>query len=153
MTTREEKHWNKMSLTCRVQYLNDVDPFSYSTNFPDPPRPPLHTFSVNLPLINQLAAVHRLLKSPHRVSCIEILNYYVNNFKQFHVWIVRNIIFKFIPEVLELLWFKAIVNPCTWDNAFILLCPLSRAGATPVGFFYNADRVTDSKCETDFFTH
>lgn len=57
-----------MSLTCRVQYLNDIDPFSYTTNFPDPARPPLHTFNVDLPLINQLAAVHRLLKSPHRVS-------------------------------------------------------------------------------------
>jgi hypothetical protein len=57
-----------MSLTCRVQYLNDIDPFSYTTNFPDPARPPQHTFSVTLPLINQLAAVHRLLKSPHRVS-------------------------------------------------------------------------------------
>ncbi|KAH0822677.1 hypothetical protein GEV33_000114 [Tenebrio molitor] len=55
-----------MSLTCRVQYLNDIDPFSYTTNFPDPARPPQHTFSVTLPLINQLAAVHRLLKSPHR---------------------------------------------------------------------------------------
>jgi hypothetical protein len=57
-----------MSLTCRVQYLNDIDPFSYTTNFPDPARPPQHTFSVTLPLINQLAAVHRLLKSPHRLD-------------------------------------------------------------------------------------
>lgn len=57
-----------MSLTCRVQYLNDIDPFSYTTNYPDPPRPPLHTFCVTLPLINQLAAIHRLLKAPHRVS-------------------------------------------------------------------------------------
>lgn len=57
-----------MSLTCRVQYLNDIDPFAYTTNYPDPARPPLHTFSLNLPLINQLAAVHRLLKSPHRLD-------------------------------------------------------------------------------------
>ncbi|XP_060519633.1 FH1/FH2 domain-containing protein 3 isoform X2 [Cylas formicarius] len=57
-----------MSLTCRVQYLNDIDPFSYSTNFPDPPRPPLYTFSVTLPLINQLVAVHRLLRAPHRLD-------------------------------------------------------------------------------------
>ncbi|KAJ8980805.1 hypothetical protein NQ317_016172 [Molorchus minor] len=73
-----------MSLTCRVQYLNDIDPFSYTTNFPDPPRPPLHTFSVTLPLINQLAAIHRLLKSPHRCdsifSAIKFV-YLVPNFK------------------------------------------------------------------------
>jgi len=56
------------ALTCRVQYLNDIDPFAYTTNFPEPPRPPVHTFSATLPLINQLAAVHRLLKAPHRVS-------------------------------------------------------------------------------------
>lgn len=62
----------KMSLTCRVQYLNDIDPFAYTTNYPDPARPPSHTFSVTLPLINQLAAIHRLLKSPHRVSPLYI---------------------------------------------------------------------------------
>lgn len=56
------------ALTCRVQYLNDIDPFAYTTNFPEPPRPPVHTFSATLPLINQLAAVHRLLRAPHRVS-------------------------------------------------------------------------------------
>lgn len=56
------------ALTCRVQYLNDIDPFAYTTNFPEPPRPPVHTFSATLPLINQLAAVHKLLRAPHRVS-------------------------------------------------------------------------------------
>ena len=56
------------ALTCRVQYLNDTDPFAYTNNFPEPPRPPVHTFSATLPLINQLAAVHRLLRAPHRVS-------------------------------------------------------------------------------------
>ncbi|KAF7418526.1 FH1/FH2 domain-containing protein 3 isoform X3 [Vespula maculifrons] len=55
-----------MSLTCRVQYLNDVDPFAYASSYPEPPRPPVHTFSATLPLINQLAAVHRLLRAPHR---------------------------------------------------------------------------------------
>lgn len=66
--SKKEPARDKTSLTCRVQYLNDIDPFAYTTSFPDPPRPPLHTFSVTLPLINQLAAVHRLLNAPHRVS-------------------------------------------------------------------------------------
>lgn len=57
----------QMFFTCQVQYLNDVDPFSYPTLYPDV-NPPNHTFSVTLPLINQLAAVHRLLGAPHRVS-------------------------------------------------------------------------------------
>ncbi|KAH9409610.1 Formin Homology 2 Domain [Tyrophagus putrescentiae] len=56
------------SLTCKVQYLNDVDPFSTTTKFPEPARAPTFTFNVNIPLINQIAAVHRLLKAPHRVS-------------------------------------------------------------------------------------
>ena len=58
------------TLSCKVQYLNDVDPFSAVTKFPEPTRPPLFTFNVNIPLINQIAAVHRLLKAPHRVIFI-----------------------------------------------------------------------------------
>lgn len=57
-----------MTLTCRVMYLNDCDPFEYHTHYPEPPRPPVHTFSCTLPLINQIAAVHRLLKAPHRLD-------------------------------------------------------------------------------------
>ncbi|XP_015790868.1 FH1/FH2 domain-containing protein 3 isoform X1 [Tetranychus urticae] len=56
------------TLTCRVQYLNDIDPFRASTNFPEPPRPPLHSFNVNIPLVNQIAGVHRLLQAPHRLD-------------------------------------------------------------------------------------
>lgn len=66
--TAEIQRSREMSLTCRVQYLNDVDPFAYASSYPEPPRPPVHTFSATLPLINQLAAVHRLLRAPHRVS-------------------------------------------------------------------------------------
>ena len=55
-------------VTCRVQYLNDTDPFAYASSFPEPARPPLHCFSTVLPLAEQLAAVHRLLRAPHRVS-------------------------------------------------------------------------------------
>lgn len=61
-----------MTLTCRVMYLNDCDPFEYHTHYPEPPRPPVHTFSCTLPLINQIAAVHRLLKAPHRVSTYSV---------------------------------------------------------------------------------
>ncbi|XP_039972701.1 FH1/FH2 domain-containing protein 3 isoform X3 [Xiphias gladius] len=50
---------------CRVQFLDDTDPFN-STNFPEPTRPPLFTFREDIPLINQIAGVHRLLKSPQK---------------------------------------------------------------------------------------
>lgn len=54
------------TFVCRVQFLDDTDPFN-STNFPEPTRPPLYTFREDIPLINQLAGVHRLLKAPHKV--------------------------------------------------------------------------------------
>lgn len=59
---------NSDTFTCRVQYLNDLDAFSLTTLFPEPSRPPLFQFNVNIPLINQLPSVHRLLNAPHRVS-------------------------------------------------------------------------------------
>uniref|UniRef100_T1IHU6 FH2 domain-containing protein n=1 Tax=Strigamia maritima TaxID=126957 RepID=T1IHU6_STRMM len=67
-----------MSLTCRVQYLSDVDPFSASTNTPEPTRPPYFTFNVNIPLINQIAAVHHLLKAPHRLDDCTLQIYKAN---------------------------------------------------------------------------
>uniref|UniRef100_A0A4W4GHQ3 FHOD1 N-terminal GTPase-binding domain-containing protein n=1 Tax=Electrophorus electricus TaxID=8005 RepID=A0A4W4GHQ3_ELEEL len=52
---------------CRVQFLDDTDPFN-STNFPEPTRPPHYTFREDIPLINQVAGVHRLLHAPHKVG-------------------------------------------------------------------------------------
>uniref|UniRef100_A0A8C5DL16 Formin homology 2 domain containing 3b n=1 Tax=Gouania willdenowi TaxID=441366 RepID=A0A8C5DL16_GOUWI len=52
---------------CRVQFLDDTDPFN-STNFPEPTRPPVYTFREDISLINQIAGVHRLLKAPHKVD-------------------------------------------------------------------------------------
>ncbi|XP_023155167.2 FH1/FH2 domain-containing protein 3 isoform X1 [Amphiprion ocellaris] len=52
---------------CRVQFLDDTDPFN-STNFPEPTRPPLYTFREDIPLINQIAGVHRLLKAPQKAD-------------------------------------------------------------------------------------
>ncbi|XP_063041163.1 FH1/FH2 domain-containing protein 3 [Engraulis encrasicolus] len=55
------------SFECRVQFLDDTDPFN-STNFPEPTRPPHYTFREDIPLINQIAGVHRLLKAPHKLD-------------------------------------------------------------------------------------
>lgn len=57
----------KMALTCKVQYLDDTDPFA-STNFPEPTRPPTYTFHLNIPLFQQIGGLHRLLTAPHSVS-------------------------------------------------------------------------------------
>uniref|UniRef100_UPI00358F38DF FH1/FH2 domain-containing protein 3-like isoform X2 n=1 Tax=Myxine glutinosa TaxID=7769 RepID=UPI00358F38DF len=53
--------------SCRVQFLDDTDPFS-STSFPEPSRPPLFAFSEDLPLIEQVASVHRFLRAPHKLD-------------------------------------------------------------------------------------
>ena len=55
-----------MALTYKVQFLDDTDPFA-STNFPEPSRPPTYTFHLNIPLGQQIASLHRLLKAPHSV--------------------------------------------------------------------------------------
>ncbi|KAM8811250.1 FH1/FH2 domain-containing protein 3 isoform 2-T2 [Eudromia elegans] len=55
------------TLVCRVQFLDDTDPFN-STSFPEPTRPPLYTFREDIPLATQLPAVHRLLRAPHKLD-------------------------------------------------------------------------------------
>ncbi|KAM6453396.1 FH1/FH2 domain-containing protein 3 isoform 3-T3 [Liasis olivaceus] len=55
------------TLVCRVQFLDDTDPFN-STNFPEPTRPPLYSFREDIPLATQLAGVHRLLKAPQKLD-------------------------------------------------------------------------------------
>lgn len=55
------------SFVCRVQYLNDLDPFM-DYNVREPTRPLYHTFNTTIPLSYQIAAVHRLLQAPHRLD-------------------------------------------------------------------------------------
>ncbi|MFT7805412.1 FH1/FH2 domain-containing protein 3-like [Arapaima gigas] len=55
------------TFTCRVQFLDDTDPFN-STNFPEPTRPPLYTFRRDLPLVDQVAGVHKTLRAPHKLD-------------------------------------------------------------------------------------
>ncbi len=65
---------NSSTLQCRVQYLDDTDPFS-SVNLPEPARPPSFTFLTSTILSNQLNSVHKVLNSPHKVNTIqEIIN-------------------------------------------------------------------------------
>lgn len=54
-------------ITCRVQYLEDADPF-VCTNFPEPRRPPQYNFHEDLQLSEQIAGVHKLLEAPLKVS-------------------------------------------------------------------------------------
>jgi len=56
------------TMQCRVQYLNDTDPFDCAS-FPEPARPITFTFLTDVPLVNQLVSLKRLLGSPHYVMC------------------------------------------------------------------------------------
>ena len=53
---------------CRVKYLSDGDPFSYSGQYPEPPRPPVHLFFLDRPLGEQLPAIHKMLAAPQKVG-------------------------------------------------------------------------------------
>ncbi len=55
------------TLQCRIQYLDDIDPFS-SVNLPEPARPPSFTFLTSTILSNQLNSVHKVLNAPHQVN-------------------------------------------------------------------------------------
>ncbi|XP_070777919.1 FH1/FH2 domain-containing protein 1 isoform X2 [Enoplosus armatus] len=55
------------SIVCRVQYLEDSDPF-ICTNFPEPRRPPTVSLEENLPLSEQIAGIHKLLEAPLKLE-------------------------------------------------------------------------------------
>lgn len=55
------------SIICRVQFLEDSDPF-ICTNFPEPRRPPTVSLEENVPLIEQIAGIHKLLEAPLKVG-------------------------------------------------------------------------------------
>lgn len=60
-------HLDMASIVCRVQYLEDSDPF-ICTNFPEPRRPPTVSLEENVPLIEQIAGIHKLLEAPLKVG-------------------------------------------------------------------------------------
>ncbi|XP_059210690.1 FH1/FH2 domain-containing protein 1 isoform X2 [Centropristis striata] len=55
------------SVLCRVQFLEDSDPF-ICTNFPEPRRPPTVSVEENLPLSEQLGGIHKLLEAPLKLE-------------------------------------------------------------------------------------
>uniref|UniRef100_A0A8C7XYF0 Formin homology 2 domain containing 1 n=1 Tax=Oryzias sinensis TaxID=183150 RepID=A0A8C7XYF0_9TELE len=55
------------SVTCRLQFLEDSDPF-VCTNYPEPRRPPTVDLEENLPLSEQIPGIHKLLQAPHRLE-------------------------------------------------------------------------------------
>ncbi|KAG7483090.1 FH1/FH2 domain-containing protein 1-like isoform X2 [Solea senegalensis] len=52
---------------CRIQYLEDSDPF-ICTNFPEPRRPPTVNLDENLPLSEHISGIHALLEAPLKLD-------------------------------------------------------------------------------------
>ena len=54
----------------RVQYIDDVDPFNVlaSIKHAEPSVPRRYTFVSGLPLYDQVPAMKKALKAPHKVS-------------------------------------------------------------------------------------
>jgi hypothetical protein len=59
--------FDSWAVHCRIEYLDDIDPFN-NNSLPEPPRPPSFTFLTSTVLSNQLNSVHRLLKAPHEIT-------------------------------------------------------------------------------------
>lgn len=55
------------TVPCRVQYLEDADPFAFGS-FPEPRRAPVYAVEEALALGAQLPALHRLVGAPLPVS-------------------------------------------------------------------------------------
>jgi hypothetical protein len=63
------------TFTCRIQYLDDSNPF-VTSNFPEPTRPPTYAFLTNIPLNNQIKSIHNALLAPLKVVLFKLLLYY-----------------------------------------------------------------------------
>lgn len=55
------------TVQCRIQYLDDIDPFS-NVHLPEPTRPLLFTFLTSTALSNQLNSIHKVLNAPHKLE-------------------------------------------------------------------------------------
>lgn len=60
--------WVRMSVEARVQFLSDRDPFDSLGGYLEPVRPLPFTFSLHLPVGDQIPAIIKLLKPPHKVK-------------------------------------------------------------------------------------
>lgn len=98
------------TLLCRVQYLNDGDPFACtSTCYLEPPSPVTYVFSIHLPVADQLAAVIRTLRAPHKVhSCDTVTSARAHIFAKLSTLcalkcgdVLAFLVFFYVPKVLE----------------------------------------------------
>ncbi|VDN58960.1 unnamed protein product [Dracunculus medinensis] len=64
------------SISCRVQYVDDSDPFATtSSSHLEPSRPIMHTFLLHQSIGDQIPEVIRVLRAPHK-ACNAALQLY-----------------------------------------------------------------------------
>uniref|UniRef100_A0A0N5A7F3 Formin_GBD_N domain-containing protein n=1 Tax=Parastrongyloides trichosuri TaxID=131310 RepID=A0A0N5A7F3_PARTI len=54
-------------ITCRIQYVNDSDPFATTSScYLEPMRPVNFSFELHTPICDQINDVIRILRAPHK---------------------------------------------------------------------------------------
>uniref|UniRef100_A0A914WI81 FHOD1 N-terminal GTPase-binding domain-containing protein n=1 Tax=Plectus sambesii TaxID=2011161 RepID=A0A914WI81_9BILA len=94
------------NLLCRIQYVNDADPFaSTSGNYLEPPRAVTYTFSLHIPIGDQIPAVIRTLRAPHKLdeAALQIYKTYEGGSGDFGTYLDSDLALSDQPDELELL--------------------------------------------------
>ena len=86
------------TFSCRIQYLDDRNPF-VTSNFPEPTRPPTYPFLTNVPLSSQLANIHSNLKAPLKVEFKNSSHPYI--FLKYFYLRLKTVRFKFTNKMAQ----------------------------------------------------
>lgn len=96
------------SISCRVQYVDDSDPFATtSSSHLEPSRPIMHTFLLHQSIGDQIPEVIRVLRAPHKVCD------YLIQFDKFYLHL-------FHSRLLKIYLSNSIFVIMQWFSGFLL---------------------------------
>ncbi|CAD6184463.1 unnamed protein product [Caenorhabditis auriculariae] len=92
--------------TCRIQYVNDADPFATtSSSYLEPMRPVTFNFRLHSLIGDQLTEVIRTLRAPHKVgdSALQVYKGLEGGGGEFHTYLDSDLTLADQPDELDLL--------------------------------------------------